>query len=255
MTWEILYLLIFAGLVWLLDRDIDSYPPSLPRSNNPRQAIGILFLLWVLALGVNAVRLIIINPWYAAQAIPPALQELINLPLITLPFLGVPLYLSLKIDGCVPADLGLTCKSRSTAVTIFALSFGVISGAMAFWTGETVVGVEALSAGVLLLLFYNNASLEEFYYRAIIQNRLERVFGQRRAVFSAGLIFATVHVFLDYQALAGEGSVAVLVAFLLQTLGGMLLGLIFIKTRALWPGVLCHYLVNWLPSILKLLTG
>jgi len=71
-------------------------------------------------------------------------------------------------------------------VTIFALAFGAISGGVAFWTGETVVGVEALSAGALLLLVYNNAFLEEFFYRGVIQNRLERVFGQRRAVLAGG---------------------------------------------------------------------
>jgi membrane protease YdiL (CAAX protease family) len=41
----------------------------------------------------------------------------------------------------------------------------------------------------------------------------------------------------------------------MQILGGWLLGLIFIKTRTLWPGVICHYLINWMPSILSLLAG
>jgi hypothetical protein len=64
------------------------------------------------------------------------------------------------------------------------------------------------------------------------------------------------HVLLDVKVLIGEdGLVGVLFALLMQTLGGMLLGLIFIKTRTLRPGVVCHYLVNWLPSILSLLTG
>jgi len=54
--WEVLYLLIFAGCVWLLDWDIDPYPPPLPRSAHPRREIGIVLLLWGMALGVNAVR-------------------------------------------------------------------------------------------------------------------------------------------------------------------------------------------------------
>ena len=254
MAWEIVFLLVFAGFVWLLDRDIDPYPPPLPKSANPRREIGIVLLLWGMALGVNAVRLLIINPWFMKAAIQPALGEFVNLLLITLPFLALPLYLSLKIDGYTVADVGLTWKNRSTNVTIFALAFGTISGAVAFWTGETVVGVEALSAGALLLLVFNNAFLEEFFYRGVIQNRLERVFGQRMAILSAGFLFASTHVLLDFLVLAEEGGLAaVLVALLMQTLGGMLLGLIFVKTRTLWPGVVCHYLVNWIPSILNLL--
>lgn len=254
--WEPLFLLVFVVIVLLLDRDIDSYPPPLPRIANPRREIGIVLLLWGMALVVNAVRLTILNPWFMDMAIQPALAELINLLLITLPFLALPLYLSFKIDGYTAASLGLTWKSQSTSVMIFALAFGVISGAVAFWTGETVVGVEALSAWALLLLFYNNAFLEEFYYRGIIQNRLERVFGQRRAILTAGLLFAATHVLLDFTILAGEGGLlAVLYALAMQILGGWLLGIILIKTRTLWPGVACHYLVNWLPSILSLLVG
>lgn len=253
MTWEVLYLLIFAGFVWLLDRDIDAYPPPLPRSANPRHEIGVVLLLWGMALGVNAFRLFFIKPRLMGAGIQPALGELIDLLIITLPFLILPLYLSRK-DGYTAADMGLTWKSRSTAVTIFALAFGIISGAVAFWTGETVVGVEALSVGALLLLIFNNAFLEEFFYRGVIQNRLERLFGQRWAVLTGGLLFAMAHVLLDVQVFAVEGGVAaVLVPLLLQTFGGMLLGLIFVKTRTLWPGVACHYLVNWLPSILSLL--
>jgi uncharacterized protein len=255
MTWEVLYLLVFTGFVWLLDRDIDAYPPPLPKSVKPRREIGVVLLLEGIALGVNAISLWIINPWYIGAAIQPVLGELINLLLITLPFLILPLYLARR-DGYTAADHGLTWKSLSTPVTIFALAFGAVSGAVAFWTGETVVGVEALSVGALLLLIYNNAFLEEFFYRGVIQNRLERLFGQRWAVLAGGLLFAGAHILFDFRVLASEGDLgAVIFALLMQIVGGMLLGLIFIKTRTLWPGVACHYLVNWLPSILSLLAG
>lgn len=254
--WEFIYLLIFAGCIYLLDRDIDPYPPPLPRAGNPRRDIVIVLLLWGIALAVNAVRQLIIDPWYQEAAIQPGLRELINLLLITLPFLALPLYLSLKVDGLTPVDLGLTWKTRSTGVALFALAFGAISGVVAFLTGETVVGVESLSAMALMLLVYNNAFLEEFFYRGVLQTRLERVFGQRPAVAMAGILFATTHVLLDFRVLSGEGGLsAVLVALLMQMLGGMILGLIFVKTRTLWPGVACHYLVNWLPSILTLCLG
>jgi membrane protease YdiL (CAAX protease family) len=39
-------------------------------------------------------------------------------------------------------------------------------------------------------------------------------------------------------------------AVLLQGLAGSLFGLIYVKTRSLWPGVACHYLINWFSAVL-----
>ena len=255
MIWEILYLAIFTGLVWLLDRDIDPYPPPLPPSLQPRHTIAVVLAFWCMAMGFNAVRMLVINPYLSAAAVHPAVRELIYLPLVTFIFLAIPLYVSLKEDHYSLPDLGLTWQSRSTNMVIFALIFGVVSGAVAFWTGQAVAGVRAPSAGGLLLLVYNNAFIEEFFYRGVIQNRLERVTQQRLAVVIGALLFASTHVLLDVQTRGAVGGwTEVLYALLMQTLGGCLLGLVFIKTRTLWPGVVCHYLVNWLPSIFSLVT-
>jgi len=198
----------------------------------------------------------VLVPYLSHAVTQPDIYEFIYLPILSLLFLILPLYLSLRIDHYSLIDLGLTWKSRSLGVVIFALSFGLISGVVAFWTGETVVGVTSLSAGVLLLLIYNNAFIEEFYYRGVIQNRLERVISQRWSVIIGGMIFACSHLFLDYKVLASNGGPgAIIYALSMQLLGGWLLGLIFIKTRTLWPGVICHYLINWMPSILSLLVG
>jgi len=75
------------------------------------------------------------------------------------------------------------------------------------------------------------------------------------ALMIGALLFASTHVLLDVQTRGAVGGwTEVLYALLMQTLGGCLLGLVFIKTRTLWPGVVCHYLVNWLPSIFSLVT-
>jgi membrane protease YdiL (CAAX protease family) len=256
MPWETIFLIIFAGFVLLLDRDIDPYPSRFPESNKPGREIIVICLLWGIALFMNALRQLVLVPFLSSAVNQPDLRELIYLPILSLPFLFFPLYLSLKIDHYSPIELGLNWKSRSSGVVIFAISFGVISGAVAFWTGATVVGITSLSAGALLLLIYNNAFIEEFYYRGVIQNRLERIISQRWSVIVGGVIFASSHILLDYKVLANNGGLnSILFALSMQILGGWLLGLIFIKTRTLWPGVICHYLINWMPSILSLLAG
>jgi membrane protease YdiL (CAAX protease family) len=53
------------------------------------------------------------------------------------------------------------------------------------------------------------------------------------------------------SALLETGGIGVVfAALLLQTMAGWMFGIIDMKTRSLWPGILCHYLANWLPSIL-----
>ncbi len=64
------------------------------------------------------------------------------------------------------------------------------------------------------------------------------------------------HVVFDVSALVETGGiVAVLSALLLQTMAGWLFGITYMKTRSLWPGITCHYLANWLPSILVAIAG
>jgi membrane protease YdiL (CAAX protease family) len=245
-----------AGFVLLLDRDIDAYPPSPARSTKPKREIFIIGIFWGMALMINAIRLELIDPYLSRLAVQPVVRELVYAPVVTLLFLALPLYISFRIDKYQFTDLGLTWKSRSTGVTIFALTFGAISGILAFLSGETVVGITNLSAGALLLLIYNNAFIEEFFYRGVITNRLERVVSQRWAVVVGSIIFSSTHILLDFKVLSsGGGLSSVLYAVIMQFLGGCLLGMIFIKTRSLWPGVVCHYLVNWMPSILILVTS
>jgi len=56
MPWEYAFLIIFAGFVLLLDRDIDPYPTRFPESKTPRREIIVICILWGLALIVNALR-------------------------------------------------------------------------------------------------------------------------------------------------------------------------------------------------------
>jgi len=70
------------------------------------------------------------------------------------------------------------------------------------------------------------------------------------AILVGGILFGLTHVVFDISVLLESGIIYVFVAVLLQTLAGWLFGIIYMKTRTLWPGIVCHYLANWLPSIL-----
>lgn len=108
----------------------------------------------------------------------------------------------------------------------------------------------------LVPLVFTNSFSEEFYHRGVIQSLLERALGQKGAIWLGGLLFGLTHIVFDITRLmATQGMLSVLSALVLQTMAGWLFGIIYMKTRTLWPGMVFHYLVNWLRSILVGLAG
>jgi membrane protease YdiL (CAAX protease family) len=250
LLWRLGMLVVVGLFLWILHRYIGKYPEALPRSDRPVNLRAALSLAGI-AISLSVIRVLWISPWLARLELSPTLKELVQVPFWTIPYLLLPFLLVTRKRGWRAVDLGLSFTNQSWDATTFAVLFGLGSGCVAYFSGQSNISIQVLPLGALLLLFYNNAFLEEFYYRSVIQSLLERAAGQRKAILWGGILFGLAHITLDVSALmATEGVVAVLSALLLQTMAGWMFGIIYIKTRTLWPGVLCHYLANWLPSIL-----
>ena len=244
-----------GSFVWLLYSVIGSYPKPLTKSENPEREVREVLLLWSIAAIVSMVRMDILDPYLEQVFTDRTLRELVKIPLLSVPYVALPLFIVLKQNKWTLKDLGLTWRSQSSGVAMFAVLFGFVSGLTAFLTNKTVMGIDLLPVGALILLLYNNSFLEEFYHRGVIQSKLEKAVGQKKAIFWGGVLFGLTHLFFDIsQLLTSEGIPSVLFALLLQVIGGWLLGIVYMKTRSLWPGIACHYLVNWLPGILSGLT-
>jgi hypothetical protein len=243
---------VAAGCVlWLLHRWIGAYPPPLPRSPQPRREAGAVVLLWLTALATETLRVVALTPWLERTVPDPTLRELVQAPLLSLPYLALPLFVVVRRGGWSARDLGLVWRIRSRSVTAFAVGFGALSGSVPFLTGQAVMGYDPLPPAVFVLLVYTNAFLEEFFHRGVIQATLERALGQGRAVLCGGVLFGLTHAAFDVsRLLETQGVLAVVLAMLLQGMAGSLFGIIFVKTRSLWPGVACHYLINWFSAIL-----
>jgi membrane protease YdiL (CAAX protease family) len=203
------------------------------------------------AVAVPILRIGVITPWLEGALPDRTLRELVNVPLLSVPYLILPLAMTVWRKGWSTGDLGLTWRVRSRSVAVFAVVFGVLSGCVPILTGQAVIGFDPLPAGEFVLLAYTNSFLEELYHRGVIQSTLERALGQGRAVLWGGMLFGLTHVAFDMsRLLATQGPLAVGLAVLLQAMAGWLLGIIYMKTRSLWPGIVCHYAVNWLSAIL-----
>jgi membrane protease YdiL (CAAX protease family) len=254
--WRLAYCAALGALIWLLHSQIGSYPPALPRSDQPRREICLALSLWGVGVSVPIGMIFIVGPLLERLYFSQATSSLATAVIRTVPYLLLPLFLVIRPQRWRRRDVGLTWKTHSPDVAIFAVVVGLASGALAYLTGQANIGIQALGWLELGLLVYSNAFLEEFYFRGVIQSLLERAAGQPRAIWWGGILFGLTHVVFDINALlASQGPLAVLFAVLLQTLAGWLFGIIFMKTRSLWPGMACHYLGNWLPSILAGLSG
>ena len=243
---------VAAGcVVWVLHRWIGAYPPPLPRSPRPASAARTAVLLWLAGLATETFRVVALTPWLERTVPDRTLRELVQVPLLSLPYLALPLFIVVRHQRWNARDLGLVWKTRSRSVTVFAVTFGVLGGSVPFLTGQAVMGYAPLPPAVFVLLLYTNACLEEFFHRGVVQSTLERAVGQGRAVVYGGVLFGVTHVAFDIsQLLESQGVTAVALAVLLQGVAGSLFGIIYMKTRSLWPGAVCHYLLNWLSAML-----
>jgi len=254
--WRVTYCVAIGLIVYLLHRVVGRYPQPLPTAENPKREIVHALLLWSVAVTFPILMIYVISPWLDQVVADATLRELFRTPILSLPYVVLPLFIVSRLNKWTAQDIGLTWKTRSISVAAFAVIFGLVTGSVAFIANQAVVGMEPLPAGVLLLLLYNNSFVEEFYHRGVIQSKLERAMGQRKAILLGGTLFGVTHVVFDIYTLMGSGgALVVLLTVLTQTMAGWLLGIIYMKTRSLWPGILCHYLGNWLPSILTGLLG
>jgi len=254
--WRVIYCVAIGLVVYLLHSIVGRYPKQLPRAENPKREILQALLLWGVAILFPVLMIYVVSPWINQFVADATLRELFKTPLLSLFYVASPLFIVLKLNKWTIKDLGLTWKIQSGIVAAFAVVFGLVTGSTAFITNQAVVSMEPLPGGVLLLLLYNNSFIEELYHRGIIQSKLERAIGQKKAILWGGILFGLTHIVFDISSLLGSGgALVVFLALLTQTMAGWVLGLIYMKTRSLWPGILCHYLGNWLPSILTGLLG
>lgn len=114
----------------------------------------------------------------------------------------------------------------------------------------------------LPILFIHNVAMsgltEEFFYRAFIQTRLSQILKSKLGgIMVTSLLFGLIHIPSLMQWYPGITlSEAFCRAFFLQGFLGLLMGVLWVRTRSLLPGIIVHSginAVNVLPSITSLI--
>lgn len=139
---------------------------------------------------------------------------------LQLPKLSVGGYLLLAIGSWVPFVVGALCASA-------AAKLGPdMSGMEAIWSASPLL----LAISYVLFIGLAPGFCEEVFFRGYMQRRFLSRWSPWSAIGVASLLFALVHVMPS----------AIALAFPI----GIWLGVMAWRTGSIWPGVLCHAVIN-----------
>ena len=217
---------------------LEKYPVPLPRSENPKKEYIEVVLYTLIVILYFTVDIFVLRRFNYSFYI--------SLGFSTIIFLLIPLIFTHYRDKWTSKDLGISSKVKSRWVIIVGITFYTLFG---FKNTATV----EISWHLLLVFFYSNAFLEEFLFRGVIQSKLERSIGQKKAIIFQGILFMSVHIPVNIFNFFLDGNYLRFISmFGFQLINGIIFGLIFMKTRNIWISVICHYLNNWFGAIITL---
>ncbi|MFC1995032.1 CPBP family intramembrane glutamic endopeptidase [Chloroflexota bacterium] len=124
-------------------------------------------------------------------------------------------------------------------MTIFAIAVYAFFGIIPLF-----FGMEPIPVSVLLWALYVTAFVEEFFFRAIIQGKLERALGQNKAWFYSGILFGLAHLATNFF-VRGLDIVPGVLELVAQIIAGWTFGIIYMKTRSLLPSFAAHYVTDF----------
>jgi membrane protease YdiL (CAAX protease family) len=228
----VLPLIVIAIIHFLFGR----YPKPFPLSINRKREIWETLILWVIP---TIIVDIIVFTDLADQMAEPTLRVLIIFILIMIiPYILLPVIYQKYVKKWTIKDFGFA-KPKRRGVVIFAIAFFTIGGILPLLDS----GFKSLSLMIILYSLYQPAFIEEFFFRGIIQGKLERALGQKRAWIFSGILFGLTHFFINYY-VSDLDLLPGLLMLVGQITFGWVYGIIYMKTRSLLPSMICHYLID-----------
>lgn len=239
----ILFLALEIGLplvlVALLHFKIGTYPESMCIEGGANKGLWETLAIW--ALSVAVVTVIIFSGLGERMQVEQTPGLLVQFILITaVPYVLVPVSYLVLVNHWTLKDFGFRAPlPNSRAVIIFGVILFSVAG------GSPLLNSNYVPIPALLLTFalYQPAFIEEFFFRGVVQGSLERVLGQNKAWIYAGILFGLAHFFVNYF-VTGLDLVSGIFMLIGQSIAGCIFGIIYMKTRSLWPGMCMHYLTD-----------
>jgi membrane protease YdiL (CAAX protease family) len=226
------------GIVALLHFKMSKYPEPLPLEENKRKGIWETLIIW--ALSVIVLTVIIFSDFAERMADPTPGILLLFILITAVPYILIPvLYLRL-VKKWTLKDFGFRKPvPNSRAVIILAAIVFAIAVALPLLNS----GFTPMPLLMVIFALWQPAFIEEFFFRGIIQGNLERVLGQNKAWIYGGILFGLAHFLFNYF-VSGLDLVSGIFMLIGQIIGGWIFGIIYMKTRSLWPGMFFHFITD-----------
>ena len=226
-------------LVALLHFKIGKYPQQSYVEEDKQNGIWETLLIWLLSVVVMTI--IIISDFAEKVVNAETPSVLLQFVLLTsVPYILVPvLYLGLEKKWTL-RDFGFRLPvPNSNAVIVFGVILFSISGSLPLLDSNYV----PIPTLMLLFALYQPAFIEEFFFRGVIQGNIERTLGQNKAWIYGGILFGLAHFVFNFV-VTGLDLGSGIVLLIGQITAGWIFGIIYMKTRSLWPGMFVHYITD-----------
>ena len=230
-------------------------PPEIDKTDNPKQSIIIVLLLFIGQFLFFVLGTWVLSPFFENLGIE---YYYVSIFLSTFFFVIIPLIIltSKSYGNFSLKEIGFSLRhlNRNQKYVIVIAFFG--------YFGYGILRILFLTPPepfwwlIILLMLYSNAFVEEFFGRAFVQLKLESVYGINRALIFQTIIFVLIHIpsnIFRYMQNPDLGSL--IIYFLFQTVHGFVYGLLYWKTRSIYPLIIVHFLTNWMGPIYFLFLG
>lgn len=236
-------MVLYALLLGIILYKVGSTPPALDLVTNQRKSkwiIGIMFSIQIFFLTVS---IFVLNPFFTSIGID---YFFISILLTTILFVIIPIIITKYDDNWPMHNLGFSLRSMNLDQK------KLIIIAIVGYLGYGILRIIFLPPNyfywwVIALMLYSNAFIEEFFNRSFIQSRLESLYGPKKALFWQTVLFTIIHIpsnIMRYQLNPDIGEL--IIYFLFQAIHGTIYGILFWKTRSIYPSILVHFLTNWM---------
>jgi len=236
-----LNVLLPLAIVLVMHLWVGNYPKPFPKSPNKRREIIEVIAFYLFAMTVSSIYIFLLTADQLSD--PTAAVQLGHIGFAVIPFLVVPLAYVVLRQKWSRVELGLV-RPRSKPMVIFTLALFGLAGVLPLIGGAP----EPLSWTFIAIAVYQPAFIEEFFFRVIIQGKLERALGQNKAWFYSGILFGLMHVPVDFfgpQFYAhGSDYVNSSVLLVTQIIFGWIFGIIYSKTRSILPSMAAHFMAD-----------
>jgi membrane protease YdiL (CAAX protease family) len=232
-------------VLWAVYRRLGPFPPPLEPTQKPRRETSEVLALYTISFILGVIFWI-----WGLPDVPIMAGVSLNLRFFVIMILTT--ILEFGVHRRNLRNLGLVGFAKTgVRVAVFLIIFTLFWGALRFFLVPSTD-----PAGPLLFLYWllTPAFFEEWEFRAIYQTKLERSIGQERAWITSGVMFGLFHIPTDFFGyfweMGGHDPIFSILALCLQLLLGFILGVVFTKTRSIWPVIAAHFLFDFFSMVL-----